>query len=435
MRRRNLATFLRGGLGPLGLLKLFEDARRRVTLDGNVRYPSYSKSLEISPGELEANGPYNIVTHEKHMEAAWSYFNELDALCKKSANKGKGKKAARGNINLDAVKKLVLLAFEGRHSKCFRYFLTLGDNNAYAKLYAMLRKLGRYWKCSQDLVKCAQSEALAGLFGNIEFCAIPRIPARSLISSHPNSDGHGLLEFLSSIGYHEDDLVGYCRETGQTVLEMEEEFRKLERKELYVHAEIGLIFFYAAHPEFCAAPQIGCSKHACFLCNTFIKHHPHFQVRNTHKKIYVGWGIPNLEAIIDEDSWSLYLRDTLQQTIRDMEKAVRFEFLDSPRKRKPAFLPPESSSGVSETVMAETVIAETVVGQAKGDLTARSVGGQTEYTEDLPSGGQRKTITQKGIGKLLGVSMDKYFESGTEESEESFDEEEFNHDIPPATGK
>lgn len=433
MRRRNLATFLRGGLGPPGLLKLFEDARRRVTLNGNVRYPSYSRTLEVSPGELEANGPYNINTHEKHMEAAWSYFNELDALCKKSVNKGKGKKAARGNINLDAVKKLVLLAFEGRHSKCFRYFLTLGDSTAYAKLYTMLRKLGRYWKCSQNLVKCAQSEALGGLFGNIEFCAIPRIPARSLTPSHPGSDGRGLLGFLSSIGYQEDDLAGYCRETGQKVPEMEEEFRRLERKELYVHAEIGLVFFYAAHPEFCPAPQIGCSKHACFLCNIFIKHHPHFHVRNTHKKIYVGWGIPNLEAI-DEDSWSLYLRDTIQQTIQDMEKAVRFEFLDSPRKRKQVFFPPESSSGVSETV-AETVIAETVVGQAKGGLVAGSVEDQTEYIEHLPSGGQRKTITQKGIGKLLGVSIDKYFESSTDESEESFDEEEFNHDIPPATGK
>lgn len=368
------------------------------------------------------------------MEVAWSYFNELDVLCKKSANKGKGKKAARGSLNLDAVKKLVLLAFEGRHSKCFRHFLTLGDNTASTKLYAMLRKLGRYWKCSQDLVKCVQSETFAGLFGNIEICAVPRIPARPLMSSYPIEDGRGLLGLLLSIGYQDDDLAGYCRETGQGVLEMEEEFRKLERKELYVHAEIGLIFFYAAHPELFPAPQIGCSKHACFLCNIFIKHHPHFQIRNTHKKIYVGWGIPDLGAI-DEDSWTLYLRDTIQQTIQDMEKAVRFEFLDSPRKRKPVFLPPESSSGVSETVMAETVVAETVVGQTEESSVAGSVGDQLEYVEDLPSGGQRRVITQKGVGKLLGVSMDKYFKNDEDEVEKSFDEMEFDHDIPPAVGK
>lgn len=365
------------------------------------------------------------------MEAAWSYFNELDVLCKKSANKGKGKKAARGSLNLDAVKKLVLLAFEGRHSKCFRHFLTLGDNTVSSKLYAMLRKLGRYWKCSQDLVKCAQSETFADLFGNIEICAVPRIPARPLMPSNPVEGGGGLLKFLSSIGYHDDDLAGYCRETGQTVLEMEEEFRRLERKELYVHAEIGLIFFYATHPELFPAPQIGCSKHACFLCNIFIKHHPHFQIRNTHKKIYVGWGIPDTGAINDDS----YLRDTIQRTIQDMEKAVRFEFLDSPRKRKPVFLPPESSSGVSETMIAETVVAETVVGRMEGSLVARSVGDQTEYVEDLPSGGQVRTITQRGIGKLFGLSMDKYFKNDTDEVEEPFDEVGFNHDIPPAVSK
>lgn len=412
MKRRNLATFLRGGLGPPGLLKLFEDARRRVTLLGGVRYPSYSKTLEVSPKELEANGPYNINTHEKHMEVAWSYFNELDGLCKKAVNKGKGKKASRGSLNLDAVKKLVLLAFEGRHSKCFRHFLTLGDNTASTKLYMMLRKLGRYWKCSQDLVKCAQSETLAGLFGNIEFCAIPRVPARPSIPSYTGANG--LLEFLISIGYHGDDLAGYCRETGQTVFEMEEGFRKLERKELYVHAEIGLIFFYAAHPEFFPAPQIGCSKHACFLCNTFIKHHPHFQVRNTHKKIYVGWGIPDFGVAIDEDSWALYLQNTIQLTIQDMEKVVRFEFLDSPRKKKPVFLPPESSSGVSETVVAGTVV---------GSSITKSAADQTKYVEDLPGSGQRKVITQKGIGKILGASIDKYFDGMG-----------FDQDIPPATG-
>lgn len=422
MKRRNIATFLRGGLGPLGLIKLFEDARRRMTVLGNVRYPPYSETLELSPEELQANGAYNIDTHEKHMEAAWSYFNKLDGLCKRSANRGKGKKAARGSLKIDSVKQLVLLAYEGRHSKCFRYLLTAGERNPSTRLYMMLRKLGRYWKCTLDLVRCVRSETFTGLFQNIEFCAIPRMPARSPIppfsSAHPSPRENRLLEFLKSIGYSEVDLAGYCRETNQRVSEVEEEFKKLERKELYVHAEIGLIFFYAVHPEFSPAPQIGCSKHACFLCNIFIKHHPHFQIRDTHNKIYVGWGVPDLSGTIGNAQYPPYLQDTIRKTMQDMENAVRFGFLDSPKKKSPIFLPPDSSSGVSETVVGQEV---------EGSV----MGSEIEGTVDLQDDGRRRVITQNEIRKMLGVSMDRYFNIDSDDLNDRFEEMEIIPDIPP----
>lgn len=373
MKRGHLATTLRGGPRP-GLLKLFEHARRKLTGPGGHQYPPYSTTLKISSGEFDTNGAYTPETHVSHMKAARSYFDELDQLCTKSAKKEKEKGYPQERFDAVGVKNLILLSFEGRHSKCFAQLLTLGNENASMKLYRMLRKLSRYWKCTVDLVECARSKSLAGLFQNVEFCATPWTPAKPPTSPLP---GQGqLLKFLISLGYHEAEVLKRC---ASKYSRLNAEFQRLQGKDLYVHAEIGLIYYYATHPELQPAREIGCSKHACFLCDIFIKHHPDFEVRATHKKIYVGWGLPDLKGVSVRDRFSSeILQNAITKTIRDIEDAVKTEF-DSPRGTQPNNLSPDSSSGVSET---ETVDSGTVVGSP----AAKSMAESTDIVDplDLP---------------------------------------------------
>lgn len=352
IKRGHLADSLRSGGRPPGLPKLFEDARCKLTGPKGHQYPPYSKILKISPEEFDTIGAYTPETHMIHMKAARAHFDELDQLCTKLTNKRKAN-PSHGLFNIPEVKDLIMLAFRGRHSKCFPHLLTLGDKTASRKLYNILRKLSRYWKCTEDLVECAQSESLTGLFKNVEFCAIPRTPAKSYTS--PSSNQNQLLKFLTSLGYHEAEVLKRC---GSRYSKLNAKFGKLQEKDLYVHAEIGLIYYYATHPELQPAREIGCSKHACFLCDLFIKHHPNFRVRATHKKVYVGWGLPDLKGVGINDAFSSEtLQNAITKTMQDIEDAVKTEF-DSPRDKQPD-LPPDSSSGVSET---EAVDSGTVSG-------------------------------------------------------------------------
>lgn len=71
--------------------------------------------------------------------------------------------------------------------------------------------------------------------------------------------------------------------------------------ELFVHAEIQLVTYYAARPS-CPQPRvIGASKEACFLCNSFLRAFGSFLVSKTHGRLYSKWTVPDL-AIYDEQT-------------------------------------------------------------------------------------------------------------------------------------
>lgn len=353
IKREHLAGLLSNSGHLPSLPRLFDDARHKLTGPKGYQYPPYSEILKISSKEFDTIGAYTPTTHMIHMKAARAYFDELDQLCTKLTNKWK-ESPSHGRFNIPEVKDVIMLAFGGRHSACFPHLLTLGDETASRKLYQILRKLSRYWKCTEDLVECAQSESLTGLFKNVEFCAIPWTPAKSYTS--PSLNQNLLLKFLTSLGYHEAEVLKRC---GPRYSGLNAKFWRLQEKDLYVHAEIGLIYYYTTHPELQPAREIGCSKHACFLCDLFIKHHRNFQVRATHKKIYVGWGLPDLKGVrINDASSSEALENAIAKTVQGLEVAVKTEF-DSPRDKQPNDFPPDSSSGVSET---ETVDSGTVIG-------------------------------------------------------------------------
>ncbi|KFY23502.1 hypothetical protein V491_02510, partial [Pseudogymnoascus sp. VKM F-3775] len=64
-------------------------------------------------------------------------------------------------------------------------------------------------------------------------------------------------------------------------------------KDIKVHAEIQLLFFYEIHPQL-PRPRIICaSKSACYLCNLYFRLHGGFRVPRSHGKLYKQWTLPD----------------------------------------------------------------------------------------------------------------------------------------------
>ena len=67
------------------------------------------------------------------------------------------------------------------------------------------------------------------------------------------------------------------------------------RQESKVHAEIQLLYFYESMRP-CSGvirPRVICSeKHACFLCDIFIRSHAQFYAASTHGTFYSQWRLP-----------------------------------------------------------------------------------------------------------------------------------------------
>ena len=84
-------------------------------------------------------------------------------------------------------------------------------------------------------------------------------------------------------------------------------------KTMHVHAEVQLV----AHYDLVSSQQIqagillprtiGTSKHLCYLCFLFIKHHGRFQPANTHGRLYDQWTVPDLLEF-DEERRQLYMK-------------------------------------------------------------------------------------------------------------------------------
>ena len=68
-------------------------------------------------------------------------------------------------------------------------------------------------------------------------------------------------------------------------------------RNLKIHAEIQLLFFYESDKTKCP-PRIICSnKSACFLCDLFFQSHGRFHVKRTHGVLYKNWTLPDLKSL------------------------------------------------------------------------------------------------------------------------------------------
>lgn len=84
----------------------------------------------------------------------------------------------------------------------------------------------------------------------------------------------------------------------------------------YVHAEVQLILYYEQYPTEKPPRAIGCSKSACFLCDTLIQKLKKYYISYSHKRLYNQWTIKDVCWMAPEQV--LYFRDILQAIVTEI---------------------------------------------------------------------------------------------------------------------
>ncbi|KAF1937285.1 hypothetical protein EJ02DRAFT_458851 [Clathrospora elynae] len=95
-----------------------------------------------------------------------------------------------------------------------------------------------------------------------------------------------------------------------------------------IHAEIQLLFYYESNSSILLPPRVICSnKHACFLCNLFIKTHGRFYIRSCHGRLYPRWRIPLLEEMQWPEPATIRMQEAIDELNRQLELKIR-QYLD-----------------------------------------------------------------------------------------------------------
>lgn len=104
-------------------------------------------------------------------------------------------------------------------------------------------------------------------------------------------------------------------------------------KTCYVHAEVQLILNYERYSTGQPPRAIGCSKSACFLCDTLIQKLGKYSVSYAHKRLYHQWTISDVSWMTTEQVSCF--RNILQAIIADI--SLLKHYLTGPNKRNLLF--------------------------------------------------------------------------------------------------
>lgn len=85
-----------------------------------------------------------------------------------------------------------------------------------------------------------------------------------------------------------------------TVSKTEDRFKKLQKQNLNVHAEVQMLIVLAANEPVKSDlfPYFGCSKLSCFMCSHFIQAYGRFTTRGCHGRLFKPWTVPNADGLL-----------------------------------------------------------------------------------------------------------------------------------------
>ena len=118
------------------------------------------------------------------------------------------------------------------------------------------------------------------------------------------------------------------------------------QRSIRVHAEIQILCYYEQHPHIKFPPRVlKSSKHACFLCDLFIKTHGKFHIPKTHGKLYELWMLPNIcELDLDDET-----RENFIQVMHRFNEAIE-KAINPPALRASQSLPEPDESCILSLV-------------------------------------------------------------------------------------
>lgn len=122
---------------------------------------------------------------------------------------------------------------------------------------------------------------------------------------------------------------------GANVTKIQQHVVTYSQQKKRIHAEIQLIFHFEQADHGGPRPRIICSnKHACFLCDLFIKAHGHFYVPGTHGTLYPRWRIPTVDEVNMPERSRLEFLQCLERFNAALEHKL-VECLTRPKARLP----------------------------------------------------------------------------------------------------
>lgn len=279
---------------------------------------------------------------------------------------------------------LCRFAYDSRKSEFMRLLATLSVEPPYKSsrdavhiTFGLMRhyigRLGHHIRAVKALVSCASR--LADILYSFKVCSVST-PAKS--ASPLPVDGKTRLDsiIVRMLPAGSPDLERYQ----QALAEMDVKYQLFHRfLDNYtnpnflprVHAEIQVHeHFHKNKLHFADADRyIACSKSACFCCLLYFRYHPEqFVEPASHRKIYLNWRPPDLDAVCDTISEN-FQRDILNSMTRDIRREALYQI---GQKMAPPAWHPDSVTGITESVRQEKEIELSAdVGEASA-LTSSS---------------------------------------------------------------
>jgi hypothetical protein len=160
---------------------------------------------------------------------------------------------------------------------------------------------------------------------------------------------------------------------------MDQNFRILHRIEKEygtdtprcVHAEIQVLEHFHKNKFYFAEDDryIGCSKPACFCCHLYISNHPLGFEPRTHRKIYLNWGLPELQGGAKDPNFK-FQRDMLNKMLETIRKEALSQIT---RKALGPRWHPDSETGITPSILSEVRRAK-IPSSLEQDLASLSIG-------------------------------------------------------------
>ena len=287
---------------------------------GNPRPQRAKENL----GNVEA-GQNSTSEHKDSLELAASRWIEIRQLVDILAI----------NPDSEAINQLARLAYDVRHSACFRTLLRrhYPRNHHFSQVMESLGKVAKYFRSAVCFIQVAANSTLQTKQIKVEIV--------SSVSRRINILQGNTVESMQA------RVPGLSEKTKDQVREIK---RLLQRWRKYiVHAEMLLITYYEENPQIVLATNyIGISKLSCYLCANFIRIHNVYAVDGQHHQLYCLWTLPEEISFGSQDRSINFMR-----ALKELQQIL---VKDVGSVSQPSFIPldflKESVANVSRTTIA-----------------------------------------------------------------------------------